>query len=274
MMVIHPQKLPIICIKKKDACKEKRGVGEMKLIVNADDFGLSRGVNLGIIEAFKNGIVTSTTLMMNMPEIEHALGLLKENIKLGMGIHLVATTGRPISNSVPSLIQQNGKFHGMREIEKYARPEDIRKEFTCQIEKFLSLGIIPTHIDSHHHVHMADQVLDIVLEIAKKYDLPVRLGDKEILKKQSYKEVKTTKYFSDGFYGKELTSEKLIDILRQAEHYETLEIMSHPAYIDQVLLNGSSYSLPRCKELEILTNPKILSYVEEHKIELISFKDI
>ena len=246
----------------------------MKLIVNADDFGLSKGVNLGIIEACKNGIVTSTTLMMNMPEIEHALSLSKENSKLGVGIHLVATTGTPICKDVPSLIQENGQFHSLWEIAKYATVEDITKEFTCQIEKFLSLGIVPTHIDSHHHIHMEKQLLEVVLELAKQYNLPVRLGDKSKLLKDSYKDTRTTNYFSDAFYGQELTSEKLLDILSFAKQYDTVEIMTHPAYLDQSLLNKSRYALPRCKELEILTDLKILSYVEQNEIELINYKHI
>jgi len=252
----------------------------MKLIVNADDFGLSKGVNLGIIEAFKNGIVTSTTLMMNMPEIQHAISLLNKNPKLGMGIHLVATAGKPICSFVPSLIKESGEFHSMQELAKYATVEDIKKEFTCQIEKFLSLGIMPTHIDSHHHIHMEEQIIDIVFDLAKKYDLPIRSGDKNILKhkniskRQYNKGLRTTKYFSDGFYGQGLTSNKLIEILCNAEQYDTVEIMSHPAYVDQTLLNVSSYALPRCKELEILTDSKVLSYVKQHNVELINFVDI
>jgi len=249
----------------------------MKLIVNADDFGLSKGVNIGIIEAFKNGIVTSATLMMNTPEIEHGLALLKENATLGMGIHLVATTGRPICNNVPSLIQENGQFHGILEVAKHANVEDIRKEFICQIEKFLSFGILPTHIDSHHHIHMEKQVLSVVLELAKQYDLPLRLGHKghkDILERIEYKDIKTTEYFSAGFYGQDLTSEKLIDILNLAKQYDTVEIMTHPAYVDQTLLNISRYALPRCKELEILTDSKVLSYVEQHKVELINYNHI
>ena len=246
----------------------------MKLLVNADDFGLSKGVNLGIIEAFKNGIVTSTTLMMNTPEIEHALALLKQNATLGMGIHLVATTGRPICNNVPSLIQENGQFHNLGEIAKYATVEDIKKEFICQIERFLSFGIVPTHIDSHHHIHMEEQLLDIVLDLAKQYNLPVRLGHKNKLIKNGYKEVKTTKYFSEGFYGQDLTLKKLLDILSLAKQYDTVEIMTHPAYVDQTLLNVSRYTLPRCKELEILTDSKILSYVEQNKIELINYNNV
>lgn len=246
----------------------------MKLIVNADDFGLSKGVNIGIIEAFKNGIVTSATLMMNTPEIEHGLALLKENSTLGMGIHLVATTGRPICNNVPSLIQENGQFHGILEVAKYASVEDIRKEFICQIEKFLSFGIVPTHIDSHHHIHMEKQVLSMVLELAKQYNLPLRLGHKDILESIEYKGIKTTKYFTSAFYGQDLTSEKLIDILTLAKQYDTVEIMTHPAYVDQTLLNISRYALPRCKELEILTDLKVLSYIDEHKVELINYKHI
>jgi chitin disaccharide deacetylase len=124
-----------------------------KLIINADDFGYSKGVNLGIIEAFQNGVVTSATLMANMPGAEHAAALAKENPGLGVGIHLVLTCGKPICRDVPSLINDHGEFHRLADLEKIARIDEVERELTSQFERFLSFRIQPTHIDSHHHVH-------------------------------------------------------------------------------------------------------------------------
>ena len=80
----------------------------MKLIVNADDYGMTKGVNLGIIEAHKNGIVTSTTLMVTMPEVEHGLALSKDYPNLGIGLHLNCTLGKPLTDC-KSLIKENFK---------------------------------------------------------------------------------------------------------------------------------------------------------------------
>ena len=82
-----------------------------KVIFNADDFGYSKAINLGIIQAHKNGILSSATLMANMPGFEDAVKLAKENPELGVGVHLTLTCGYPVLSDVPTLCQENGKFH-------------------------------------------------------------------------------------------------------------------------------------------------------------------
>jgi chitin disaccharide deacetylase len=82
----------------------------MKLIVNSDDYGLTPGVNLGIIDALKRGILRSTTAMMNMPAIEMAADLAKENPELGVGIHLVLSAGKPLLNTHKTIVDENGNF--------------------------------------------------------------------------------------------------------------------------------------------------------------------
>ena len=103
----------------------------MKLIVNADDFGISKAVTLGILEAHKNGIVKSTTLMCNMEDAEYAANLSKNYNDLGVGIHFVLTVGKPLSKDVQSLVDENGNFKSNSLIMKTAKIEDIRKEFNA-----------------------------------------------------------------------------------------------------------------------------------------------
>ena len=127
----------------------------MKLIVNADDYGMSKGVNLGIIEAHKNGIVTSTTLMVTMPEVEHGLLLAKDYPELGIGLHLNCTLNKPLTDC-KSLIKENGDFYKPRENpnQDLFDEEEIYQEFLAQYELFLKLvGRKPTHLDSHLYAH-------------------------------------------------------------------------------------------------------------------------
>ncbi len=92
--------------------------------------------------------------MMNMPGTEHAVHLAKEYKTLGVGVHLVLTAGEPLLKNVPSLVGADGLFHKQGVVrEGNIDPEEVEREWTAQIEKFLSYGLIPTHLDSHHHVH-------------------------------------------------------------------------------------------------------------------------
>ncbi|TDT51901.1 chitin disaccharide deacetylase [Fonticella tunisiensis] len=233
-----------------------------KLIVNADDFGYSKGVNLGVIEAFKNGVVTSTTMMTNMPGAEHAASLAKENPGLGVGIHLVLTMGKPVRNDVPSLVDENGRFHRLKDMTDKIKVEDVEREFEAQIERFLSFGLTPTHLDSHHHVHTQKKILPVVMKLAEKYNLPVR----------AYNNI--VNHFIHEFYGDGLTVDTLKTLLDAARDFEVVELMCHPAFVDKDVLSGSSYNLQRANELSVLTDPSLKKALEERGIELINYKAI
>jgi chitin disaccharide deacetylase len=239
-----------------------------KLIINADDFGYSKGVNLGIIEAFQNGVVTSTTLMANMPGAAHAADLAKKNPKLGVGIHFVLTCGEPISNEVPSLVNNKGAFYRLSEIDEFAIVEDIELELRSQFEKFLSFGIKPTHIDSHHHVHSLEKVYQVVEKIAKENYLPIRKVSVDSNPMQP------VQYFNHEFYGDQLTTEYLIGLLDKVLPYETAELMTHPAYIDEQINSGSSYSIQRVRELTILTDPAVRKALTNRGINLVTFREV
>lgn len=241
-----------------------------KLIINADDFGYCKGINLGIIECFQNGVVTSATLMANMPGAEHAANLAKENPNLGVGVHLVLTCGYPVRSDVPSLVREDGAFHQRGDMHKFAEPDDIEKELNSQMETFLSLGLKPSHIDSHHHVHGLEKVFPIVEKIAKKHGVPVRKLDESL----GYKEMKTTDRFITDFFGSNLTTGHLIDILESSLSSETVEVMCHPGYLDEAILTGSSYNLPRVKEMSILTDPEIQKNIAMRNIQLVSYKEL
>lgn len=242
----------------------------MRLIVNADDFGISKAINLGIIEAHREGIVRSTTLMCNMEAVDHAIKLAKENPELGVGIHFVLTTGKPLTDGVESLVDNDGNFIKFEEIAEKGKSEDIKNELECQLNKFLSYGIKPTHIDTHHHVHRIEKVFEVIKEIAIKNNLPVRLIEE--FDSSMYEGIKSTSKFSESFYNKDMiTEEELIKLLDEFKDFETVEIMSHPGYLDQNILNRTSYAIERTMELQTLVSRKVKEYIKEKNIELINF---
>ncbi|ELK39803.1 chitin disaccharide deacetylase [Brevibacillus agri] len=247
----------------------------MKLIVNADDFGYSKGVNLGIIEAHRAGVVTSATAMVNMNGFEHAVQLAKKTPTLGVGIHLVLTCGFPVSQNVPSLTDEHGRFRRGHDYLSLASPEEVERELHSQLEKYLQTGLALTHIDSHHHVHAHAAVLPIVLGLAKEYQVPVRYPwSFSPEARAEHPEVMTTEGFSERFYGDGLTTQSFIDVVEELADCDVAEIMTHPAYLDEEVLTGSSYTLQRARELHILTAQEIKEYVQKRNVRLVTYKEL
>lgn len=132
-----------------------------RLIVNADDFGMSRGITDGIILAHRYGFVTSTSLMVNMPAAKYAVSQLASVTRLGVGVHLNITAGRPVlpAEKVPTLVDANGRFHGAAAMSRKlwqwrAIGSEIEAEFRAQIQWMKERGVTPTHADSHQHMHI------------------------------------------------------------------------------------------------------------------------
>jgi predicted glycoside hydrolase/deacetylase ChbG (UPF0249 family) len=150
---------------------------ERVLIVNADDFGLSKGQNYGIIEACRNGVVTSTTALVNGAAIDHAAQLSRSTPELAVGMHFVLTLGEPLS-AMPGLTRDGrlGKWIWQQAEEDSLPLEEIAHELACQYRRFVELfGHEPTHLDSHHHVHM------IARSIPSSRPLPARRASRCVL---------------------------------------------------------------------------------------------
>jgi hopanoid biosynthesis associated protein HpnK len=149
------------------------------LIVNADDLGWTAGVNRGIAEAHRHGIVTSTSLLANGCAFADAVAAASEMPGLGVGVHLNLSDGAPIApaEQVQSLLNEDGKFSGgpegllMRLTTKSLRPKEVEKEWDAQIEKVRGAGIRPTHLDGHKHVQMLPGLFGIALRLAKRHGI-------------------------------------------------------------------------------------------------------
>lgn len=245
------------------------------LIVNADDFGYSKGVNLGIIEAYQNGIVTSTTIMPGLEGFDHAVRLAEENPGLGVGIHLTLTAGKSVGGPYKTITDEHGNF--MRLSEFTAKldkidPGEVLAEYEAQIMKVMDTSIVPDHFDSHHHTHTLPGIFEIFKRVTLKYGVGARVFSRKGLI-GDFATIKTPDNFSDSFYGDSATLEHLGKILGQ-NNTDSLEIMCHPAYVDYSLCAGSSYAVQRVNELHVLTTKGIREQIIQKGYSLGTFADL
>jgi hopanoid biosynthesis associated protein HpnK len=149
------------------------------LIVNADDLGWTEGINRGIAEAHRKGLVTSTSLLANGRAFESALNVHRSNPELGVGVHLNLSDGPPTAKveEVPGLLNESGNLEGgpesflLRIASRSLRFDEVEREWDAQIEKVRAAGIQPTHVDGHKHVQMLPGLFEIVLRLAKKHGI-------------------------------------------------------------------------------------------------------
>lgn len=150
-----------------------------KLICNADDFGIGETVSDIIMGCSVKGIITSTTLMANMPAAEYACSRSKDYPRLGIGVHLTLTLGKPVlpADRIPLLVDQDGHFLSRTQQRKKLwrggrhYENQIMQEFAAQIERAYELGIIPTHCDSHHAVHKFPSARRALYAAVERYGL-------------------------------------------------------------------------------------------------------
>lgn len=154
------------------------------LIVNVDEFGLTEGINEGIIQAHKYGIVTDTTMLPNMWAFDDAVELAREHDDLAVGVHLNITYGGPIlpPERVPSLVNEQGQFYRRapflrRLLLGKIDLSEVAAEFRAQVDKVIKAGINPSHLDSHESIYMHPSIFRVLLPLARELALPVRLQD-------------------------------------------------------------------------------------------------
>lgn len=280
------------------------------LIVNADDYGRTPGVSLGIRLAHLQGIVTSTSAMMNMPAAADGLRRAqRECPRLGLGVHLVLTSGRPLTppERVPSLVLSSGRFPApdeavMRLSERGTGGEglhldEVEMEWRAQIEKFVEVvGRAPDHLDSHHHFSYATPALfGLMLALAKEYDVPIRnpfgrspdqltgLEEELVLPRlagfydliQTWRPRSPDRFLAD-FYDETANIDQILRVIASLPEGVS-ELMCHPAVPDAALLDpvtGSPYNLRRAEELAVLTAPELREALSQKGVELMNYSGL
>jgi chitin disaccharide deacetylase len=273
-----------------------------RLIINADDYGRSASISRGIRYAHLLGMVTSSTCMMNMPSVVDDIKIaLKETPNLGLGVHLVLTSGKPLlpASKLPNLTAPDGRFYKPDIFINLAPSLDaaiIKEEWHAQIEKFISAaGKKPSHIDSHHHTSFCTpEIFKTFLEMARTYDIPIRLplalGQRTTsaaMPEESTDPIaefapqlleefqpRSPDGFFSSFYDEQATRAEFMRILRLLLPNGCFEIMCHPGFVDEAFVGESEYSFQRQSELEVLTDQSLRKEVARLGIELISFAQL
>jgi predicted glycoside hydrolase/deacetylase ChbG (UPF0249 family) len=244
-----------------------------RLIVNADDFGRTPGVNRGVIEAHARGVVTSATLMVNAPAAAEAAQLARAHPQLGVGLHLSLTGGASTlpPDQVRSLVDANGHLPPKLDGLAKAEAREILAEARAQLRRFRELtGGLPTHLDSHHHAHRLPTVLEALVTLSWETGLPVRNAGREVKAALTREGIPTTDHFIEDFHGSRATLENLVEILGRLEPGAT-ELMCHPAVVDEALRAGSSYAEVRARELEVLTHPNVRATLQATGVRLVNY---
>ncbi|MDO8941734.1 MAG: ChbG/HpnK family deacetylase, partial [Desulfobacterales bacterium] len=279
----------------------------IRLVVNADDFGLSTRINEGILLAHRAGIVTATSLMAVGRAFEQAVQCCRTVPALDVGVHLTLVAERPLLPHRSSLTGDDGRFPAsagaflQHWLTGSIRRADVQAEWSAQIERVLDHGIRVTHLDSHQHVHILPGLADLSLRLAARYNIPfVRVpveelrGDRwpslHVIKRMFGATVlrafwtlarltgaKDAKYrplrflgFQDGGRLDDLRLRRLLRALRPGRAYE---LMCHPGLTpDEPDVQRWQYGHE--KELQALTSPSIRSEIAARGIQLCNFKDL
>jgi hopanoid biosynthesis associated protein HpnK len=285
-----------------------------RLIFNADDFGMTRGVNEGIVRAHRDGVLTSATLMANGLAFEDAVRKALENPKLGVGCHLVLVGGKPVAppDTVQSLIDSQGNLPDSlasfvaRVTAGRIKTDEIECELKAQIEKIRSAGIVPTHLDTHKHTHAHPRVMEVVGKVAREFGIskirrPIEdlrdswettRGENSGVSKQivaagavrvvaSRFEAIAEKHrlsCPDHFLGLAMTGQLGPAALRRmAESVQegSTEIMLHPGICDADLAaSGSRLQQQRQTELDGLLDRGVREAFSQREIHLISYREL
>lgn len=231
--------------------------GKKYLIVNADDFGQSPGINRGIIEAHEHGIVTSASLMTRWLAAGEASIYGREHPELSLGLHL----------DLGEWVYRDGSWVPLYTVIPLDSKLVVEREIAQQLDVFCHLvGRPPTHVNSHQHIHMREPVRSIMLEVCKTLGIPLRNFSPEI----NY----FTKFYGQTAEGLPLPTyislERLIEILSTLPPGLTV-LSCHPGYVDD--LETTMYRLERREELRVLCNPRVQAVIDALGIDLCSFND-
>jgi predicted glycoside hydrolase/deacetylase ChbG (UPF0249 family) len=227
------------------------------LIVNADDLGVSPDTNAGIIEAFRTGIVTSASLMVDRPGTADAVRRSRDNPRLSIGLHL----------DLGEWCYRDGQWHVVSQPVPPDDPLAVRGAVLGQLERFQTLlGRPPTHLDSHQHVHQHEPAHGVALEVAEQLDIPLRGLRGGIA-------------YCGSFYGQSGRGEPCSEAIRVDALLELLaalpagvtELGCHPGLDAQL---ASVYRLERRVEVESLCAPAVREAVTRAGIRLVSFAEV
>jgi predicted glycoside hydrolase/deacetylase ChbG (UPF0249 family) len=233
------------------------GGSDRFLVVNADDFGLSEGVNRGIIQAHEHGIVTSASLMVRWPAAAEAAAYAKRRGALGVGLHV----------DMGEWVYRDGEWRALYEVVRLDDAAAVWAELERQLETFRRLvGRDPTHLDSHQHVHRDDPLRSMLSTMAEKMSVPLR----HVIGKVRY----VGDFYAQDNHGRSwpelIGTDSLIRILK-ALPPGVSELCCHPGFAGGL---ETSYTREREQEVQTLCDPRVIEAANDLGLKLCSFEGV
>jgi predicted glycoside hydrolase/deacetylase ChbG (UPF0249 family) len=246
-----------------------------RLIVTADDFGLTDGVCLAILDALSAGVVSCTSAMMAFPgAAERVLRHTSPLLTGRLGLHVQVTAGHSCAPpaEVPSLVDAGGRFAPSIAALGVIAPEDVDREFRAQALRLRELGLEPSHVDSHHHAHNRPDVSGAFVALARTIGV-ARTGPPHVADALRDAGVRHADRFEAAWFGGTLTVDRLLDVVAQAFDAiggsGTVELMCHPGRSDAALERASGYARDRERELAVFCSPELRRRLDDLGIEII-----
>lgn len=281
-----------------------------RIIINADDFGMSAAVNEAVAHASTDGILTSATVMANMPGFDEAVRIAKATPRLGVGVHLNLLRGAPLAPAadVDTLVGGDGRFLNsalslvIRFLSGRVDLRHVEMELTAQIEKVIAAGLLPTHLDSEKHMHIiVPDLWEIVCRIATRYGIRcIRIGNESAMPRHPFLRSRFSQRVkarivlrrslglsdiasrhglrrTDRFFGVAMTGNMTTDTYRvvfSTMKDDSLEIMCHPALQPSDHHARSWLDGRREAEYRALIDPALKKEATARGIELITYREI
>jgi len=282
------------------------------LIVNADGFGFTRGINRGIEEAVAHGIVTSISVNANFDAIEELTGFVRAYPHISVGVHLNPVVGRPLANPavVPTLVDGEGNFHYREFSRRLLRgridPGELSYELTLQLERVRGMGIQISHLDSHQNQHLFPAYFPVFMRLLERYGiscmrthahfapadsprlrldrwlfylrqparLPVHLFTRTMMWRARRRgAIMADRLLTTARSGHKADLPRWLQLLRNVPAGWS-EVYCHPAYPDDELRRWATYVEERRREIDVLTSRETREEVVRCGIELKSFRDL
>lgn len=228
-----------------------------KLIVNADDFGQSPGINWGIIKTFEEGIVTSASLMVRYPAAKEAAAYARKKPALGVGLHV----------DLGEWTYRNGEWIALYEVVSADDEKAVEKEVARQLDAFFeTMGRTPTHIDSHQHVHQLQNLKPVFVGMAKRLNVPLRGCSENV----TYCGDFYGQCFDGSSYHEAISVEGIKKIFSNLRHGIT-EMACHPGLDMDV---QTMYSAERETEVNSLCHPRVKETAAAENVVFCSFEGL
>lgn len=280
-----------------------------QLIVNADDFGRHTLINRAVEQGVARGLIRSATVMVTGAAFAEAVELARRTPALGMGIHFTLVNARPVlpAAEIPSLVDPaTGELypdHGAfvkRFLTGKIRLQDVKRECTAQLDRFLDTGLVPTHADSHQHMHVLPGIIDIILDLCLDHGIPAvripsipvsllatrpsNLGEQvgrtglHVLAERARKKARALGIQAPGHFGGivagEAVDKKALRTILLNLKEGTTEVMLHPGTSNGILIPATQWDHDFEGELDAVTDQEILQLVKEQNITLGNFTDL